>query len=149
MATPAKPVVATVIACLMALAAALLPWLRTGQARRSAFALARSADALGLIDTPLRRALVVSWFLLPLLTAAAWTAGALGKPGLVAALAGMVGSMSVAAGSIVMAWTRPEPGSVAAVATGGAALACAAWLGRSVLSPRGPMGTDNGEGRST
>jgi hypothetical protein len=127
----AKPLIATVIACLASLGVAFMPWLRTGQARRTAFALARSADALGFVDSPLRRALVVSWYLLPLLTAAAWTAGALGRPGLVAVLGGLVGSMSAAAGSIVMAWARPESGPIAAIATGGTAIASAVWLGRT------------------
>jgi hypothetical protein len=137
-----KAVTATVIACLASLGAALLPWLRTGQARRSAFTLARSADAIGFIDTPFRRALVISWYLLPMLTAAVWTAGAFRHPGLVAGLGALVGSMSVAAGSMVIAWTRPEPGSVAAVVAGGVTLGCAAWLARSATRPA------TGEGRA-
>jgi hypothetical protein len=128
----AKPLVVTVVACVAALGAALLPWLKTGEARRSAFALARSADALGFIDSPFRRALVVSWYLLPFLTAAAWTAAALRKPMAVAGLGGVVGSMSVAAGSMFMALTRPGLGPVASVIAGVVALTSAGWLAWSV-----------------
>jgi hypothetical protein len=131
-----KPLVATVVACVAALGAALLPWLRTGDVRRSAFALARSADALGFIDSPLRRALAVSWYLLPFLTAAVWTAAALRKAMLVAGLGAVVGSMSMAAGSMFMALTRPGPGPVASVVAGAAALTSAGWLARSVASAR-------------
>jgi hypothetical protein len=133
---PAKPLVLTVVACLAALASALLPWLKTGEARRSAFALARSADALGFIDSPLRRALVVSWYLLPFLTAAAWTAAVLRKPVVAAGLGAVVGSMSVAAGSMFMSVARPGVGSVASVVAGSVALAGAGWLAWSVSSAR-------------
>ena len=143
-----KPVIATAVACVAALAAAFLPGLRTGEARRAAFALARSADALGFIDSPLRRALVVSWYLLPLLAAAAWTAGALGRPALLALFGGLVGSMSAAAGSIVIAWTRTEVGSIAAIVTGSIALMCALWLARS-LARSGSSAASIEEGSAT
>jgi hypothetical protein len=129
-----KPPALTVVACVAALGAALLPWLKTGEARRSAFALARSADALGFINSPLRRALVVSWYLLPFLTAAAWTAAALRKPIVLAGLGAVVGSMSVAAGSMFIALTRPRVGPVASVVAGAAALGGAGWLAWSASS---------------
>lgn len=127
-----KPVVLTVVASVAAFAMTILPWLRTGETRRSAFALARSADALGFVDTPLRRALVVTWYLLPFLTAATWTAAALGRHGVAAMLGAILGAMSVAAGAAVMAWLRPEPGPVGAVVAGGLALGGAAWLALSL-----------------
>jgi hypothetical protein len=133
--------VATVAACVAALVAAFLPWLRTGDARRSAFALARSADTLGFVDSPLRRVLVVSWYLLPLLVAAVWTAAALGRAGLVTVFGGLVGSMSAAAGSIVIRWAEPELGPIAAIVTGGIAVMCALWLARSVVSGRSSGGS--------
>lgn len=126
--TSATPIVLTVAACIAVVVAALLPWMKTGEVRRSAFALARSADALGFIDSPLRRTLVVSWYLLPFLAAVAWTAAALRRPLVVAALAMLLGSMSVAAGSMFMWVARPGLGPVAAVVAGAAALASAAWL---------------------
>jgi hypothetical protein len=140
---PAKPLVLTVFMCLAALVAALLPWLKTGETRRSAFALARSADALGFIDSPVRRSLVVSWYLLPFLTAAVWTAAALRKPVVVAGLGVIVGSMSVAAGSMFMSLARPGPGPVASVIAGTAALLSAGWLAWSAR----PATTMPAEGR--
>jgi hypothetical protein len=123
-----RPLAITVAACLAALAAAFLPWLKTGETRRSAFGLARSADALGFIDSPLRRAMVVSWYLLPLLTAGVWTAAAFRRTMVVAVVGAIVGSMSVAAGSMFMAVARPGPGPVASVIAGGAAVAGSGWL---------------------
>lgn len=126
-----KPLIATVVASLAALGAALLPWLRTGHARRSAFALARSADALGFIDSPLRRALVVAWYLLPFLTAAVWTAAAVQRPFPAAVLGAIVGAMSVAAGAIVVSYVKAESGPVGAIASGAVALGASAWLAAS------------------
>jgi len=146
---PATPIVATVAACMAALGAAFLPWLTTGEARRSAFALARSADALGFIDSPVRRAMVLSWYLLPLLTAAVWTAGALRQPVAVAALAAVVGSMSVAAGSMFMSLARPGLGPVAAVVAGIVTLAGSVWLAWSVASARAATSRMTAEGSRT
>ena len=125
-----------VLACLAVLGATALPWLRTGDARRSAFALARGADALGYIDSPGRRALLVSWYTLPFLTAAAWTAGALRRPVVVASLAALVGVMSIAAGALVIAWVRVEAGPLAAVVAGMAAVGGAMGIVRTRVSAR-------------
>ena len=133
-AATSRAATATVLATVAILGATALPWLRTGGARRSAFAIARGADALGLVDTAGRRALLVSWYLLPFLTAATFTARAVGRPGAVAGLGALVGAMSIAAGSLVIAWARPEIGPVAAVAFGAAALSGAGWLARSIRS---------------
>jgi hypothetical protein len=135
-----KPVAATVIASCAALVGALLPWLRTGEARRSAFALARSADALGFIDTPFRRTLVVLWYLLPFATALVWTAGALKQPLIVLAFGALVGSMSVAAAWIFVSLARPGgPGPAVTLAGGLATLASSMWLAWSLRS-RGAAG---------
>lgn len=133
-AATSRAATATVLACVAVLGATALPWLRTGGARRSAFAMARGADALGLVDSPGRRALLVSWYLLPFLTAATFMARALGRPFAVAGLGALLGAMSIAAGSLVIAWARPEIGPVAAVASGAAALGAAGWLARSIRS---------------
>lgn len=135
-AATSRAATATVLATVAVLAATMLPWLRTGDARRSAFALARGADALGLVDSTGRRALLVSWYLLPFLTAATWTARALGRPVAVAGLGVLLGAMSMAAGSLVIAWTRAEIGPIAAVVSGAAALTAAVWLARSIASHR-------------
>ena len=110
------------------LVAALLPWLRTGEARRSAFALARSAQALGLFEGGSRRLLLSMWFLMPMLVAATWTAGALRRPVAVAVLGGFVGAMSVAAGWVVQAKVPGQIGPVAGIVAGALAMASAAWL---------------------
>jgi hypothetical protein len=123
-----RAVAATVVASLAAFVAALLPWLEAGRTHRSAFALARSADAIGFVDTPGRRVLVASWYLLPLLVAAVWTAGALGRPILTGALGVAVGSMSVAAGSMVWRWVGLESGPAAALGAGALTVASGVWL---------------------
>lgn len=138
-----RPTIATVASSLAALVGALLPWLRTGEARRSAFALARSADALGFIDTPLRRTLVVLWYLVPFATAVVWTSAALKQPRLVVAGGMLVGSLSVAAAWIYLSLARPgEPGPVVALTAGLMTIASSGWLawwGRSRPASATPM----------
>ena len=129
------PTIATVAGSLAALVGAFLPWLRTGEARRSAFGLARSADALGFIDTPLRRTLVILWYLVPLATAAVWTAAALKQPGFVVATGMLVGSLSVAAAWVYLSLARPgEPGPVVALTAGLVTVASSGWLAWSAKS---------------
>ncbi len=121
-----RAVVAAVASSLACLGAAFLPWLRTGEATRSAFGLARSASVLGLFDGAPRRACLALWSLMPFLVAATWTAGAARRPLPAALLAGTVGLMSVASGILVLALVRAEPGPVAAIGAGVAAIASAA-----------------------
>lgn len=129
------PTIATVAGSIAALAGALLPWLRTGQARRSAFALARSADALGFVDTPLRRTLVILWYLVPFATAVVWTAAVLKQPVLVVAAGAMVGSLSIAAAWIYLTLADPgEPGPAVALTAGLVTVASAGWLAWSLKS---------------
>lgn len=124
------PNLVTVGGSIAVFVAALLPWLRTGRASRSAFGLARAADALGLIEGWPLRLLVTSWYLLPLLVAATWTAGALRRQVLVATLGAVVGLLSITAGTVVVVLVRAEVGPVASVGAGGVALAGAIWLAR-------------------
>jgi hypothetical protein len=84
---------------------AFLPWGYSGKAGRSGFELARTADRLGLVDTPLLRAMVSAVAVLPFLAAAAWTAAALGRFRWVATLAGVTGAMALAAAVVV--WRTP------------------------------------------
>ena len=133
-----------VAACLAVLCATVLPWIRSGATRRSAFALARGADALGFIDSPGRRALLVVWYLLPFLTAATWTAAALRRAGVVALLAALVGGMSTAAGIVVMVWVRAEPGPVLAVVAGAAAVVCATLVVLAGRDARGDIAIEGG-----
>jgi hypothetical protein len=46
--------------------ATFLPWVRSGEVERNSYEVARSAERLDLVDGFLQRALVVSWYLVPL-----------------------------------------------------------------------------------
>ena len=133
-----SPTIATVASALACLVAALLPWLRTGEATRSAFGLARSASVLGLFDGAPRRICLAIWYLLPFLVAATWTAAAAGKPALAAGLGGIVGLTSLAAGILVIALVKAEPGPGLAIATGAASILSATTLVRSIKKGRTP-----------
>ena len=128
-----RALVATVAASLAVLVAALLPWLRTGRASRSAFGLARSAEILGLFDGAPRRICLALWYLMPFCVAAAWTAGAARRPVLAAVFGAFVGLSSLIAGILVLVWARPEPGPLAAIGAGAAAVASAVVLLRGSL----------------
>ena len=78
---------------------AALPWHQSGSRVRNAFALARVADDLGLVDTGPRRVLLVAVFLVPLLAALTLLAATLDKrrvTGLFTSFAGVVGLTSAA-----------------------------------------------------
>ena len=130
------PTVAVVGSALVCLVAALLPWLQTGDATRSAFGLARSASVLGLFDGAPRRICLAVWYLLPFLVAATWTAAAAGKPALTAALGGVVGLTSLVAGVVVIALVKAEPGPVVAIAAGAGSLISATFVASKVIAPR-------------
>lgn len=135
---------ATVASSLAVLGAALLPWLRTGSATRSAFGLARSASVIGLFDGAPRRICLALWYLMPFLVAATWTAGAARRPLLTASLGGIVGLMSLVAGILVVVLARPAPGPVAAIGAGFAAIGSGALLAWRILAPGSdlPSGSD-------
>ena len=139
MRAPARRLmIATVGTALACLGAALLPWLRTGEASRSAFGLARSAAVLGLFDGTPRRLCLALWYLLPFLVAATWTAAAAGKPGIAAGIGSVVGLTSLAAGIVVITLVKAAPGPIAAIVAGGAAMASSTALGRSIKKGRAP-----------
>lgn len=131
MRTSSRAVVATVASSLACLGAAFLPWLRAGEATRSAFGLVRSASILGLFDGAPRRACLALWYLMPFLVAATWTAGAARRPLATALLGGGVGLVSLASGILVLALVRAEPGPVAAIGAGAAAITSAVTLIRA------------------
>lgn len=128
------PTIATVASALACLVAALLPWLQTGEATRSAFGLARSASVLGLFDGAPRRICLALWYLLPFLVAATWTAAAAGKPALVAGLGAIVGLTSLVAGIVVIALVKAESGAVLAIAAGTVSLISATFVARKVIA---------------
>ncbi len=110
------------------------PWLRTGEARRSAHGVVRAADRLEVLEPGPRVASRVAWATLPLVASSALLALALDRRGLAAALALWVALIE---GTLAYALTQvPE------VADGGArtSLAVAAMLvavSAAVLIDRG------------
>jgi hypothetical protein len=73
--------------------AAFLPWHRSGRVERDAFALARSAERVGLVTGGSRRILFVAVFLLPVLAAGTLLAATAGRSrwcGLAAVLSSFV-----------------------------------------------------------
>jgi hypothetical protein len=84
------------------LAGALLPWHQSGTVHRNAFALAKVADDIGLVDTTQRRVLLVAVLLLPLVGGLAFLAATLGRlrvSGVCTAVAGTIGLTSTAVAS--------------------------------------------------
>lgn len=79
---------------------AAAPWVRTGEVRRSAFALARTARALGLVETGPQRAAVLALFLTPTAVAAMVLALSLRRHRLAGLVGGVVGLVAVAAGVV-------------------------------------------------
>ena len=87
---------------------AALPWAHTGRATRSAFALARTADEIGVLEGLLPRALFVGLAFLPAAAAGAWLLAVLGRWQAVAGLGAMAGILAVV-GAVVV-WRAPvEP----------------------------------------
>lgn len=88
---------------------AALPWAHTGRATRSAFALARTADEIGVLEGPVARALFVGLAFLPAAAAGAWLLAVLGRWQGVAGLGAVAGILGVV-GAVVV-WQAPvEPG---------------------------------------
>ena len=113
--------------------AAFLPWGYSGKASRSGFALARTADRLGLLDAPHLRAMVATLAFLPLLAAGAWTAAVLGRPAWVATLSAAAGAMALTA-AVVVSRTPLRP---AFGLWSGAVAGATAVLGAGLLAGRG------------
>ena len=108
---------------------AALPWHHSGARQRNAFALARVADDLGLVDTGPRRALLVAVYLLPLLAAFTLLAATLDRrrvTGLFTAFAGVVGLTSAAV-DLNLSGSRLV-GPAVTIAAGLVAMGCGARL---------------------
>ncbi len=80
----------------------VLPWLRIGSRNRSSIDLIGSAGALDVIDGSVRVAVVATWFLVPLLAAAAMLAGAAGRHRLASGL--LVPLAPTLAGVVILGW---------------------------------------------
>jgi hypothetical protein len=112
--------------------ATALPWAHSGRASRSAFALARTADNLGVVQGPLARTLFVGLAFLPAAAAVVWVAAAMRWHGVVAALGAVAGALTLV--GVVTVWRAPvDAGAGAALAgvAGMVALIGAALIARS------------------
>jgi hypothetical protein len=85
--------------------AAALPWAHSGRASRSAFALARTADELGVVRGPLARAMFVALACLPAAAVLVWVAAAMRWHRLVAGLGAVAGLLTIV--GVVMVWRAP------------------------------------------
>jgi hypothetical protein len=128
--------VAAVAASVAVLAAALLPWHRSGSVDRNAFSLARAARDIGAVDGTVPRGLLTASFAMPALVAGAWLAATFRRHRLLAMLGGTVGAIGLAGAIAILASPiRPGSGVWAALAAGTAGIAAALVL---VLLPRRP-----------
>jgi hypothetical protein len=119
-------------------ASTLLPWHRSGRARRDAFALARVADELGLVTGILRQALFVGIFLLPLLAACTFVAAVAGARRVAAACACAAGVVGLSSAAVVL--RQPggrQAGPAVAIAAAVTAVGCSLCL---VLSGKASHG---------
>ena len=112
--------------------AAALPWVRSGRASRSAFALARTADELGVVRGPFARGLFIGLALLPAAAALVWVAAALRWHRVVAGLGAVAGLLTIV--GVVTVWRAPVEagaGVTLAAAAGVVALVGSALIARS------------------
>lgn len=110
---------------------AALPWFRLGGRNRSAFAIARSAQLLDLVDTPVRRAAVTVLFFTPMLGSAVLLVVALGRRRLAAVLGGVLGVVGSGTGTVGLAVSGPDRIGPMITSIGSAiSLLAAVWLVR-------------------
>jgi len=136
MVRPRAAVGLTVAAVATIAAAAALPWAHTGRASRSAFALARTADELGVVRGPLARALFVGLAFLPAAAAAAWIAAVMRWRRVVASLGAVAGLLTFV--GVAAVWRAPVDlgaGVALAAAAGVMALVGAALIAVSERKP--------------
>ena len=108
---------------------AVLPWFAVGGRRRSAFAIARSAQLLDLVDTPARRAAVVVLFCTPMLASAVLIAVAAGARLTSAAMGGTLGVIGTGTGAIGLVVSgADEFGPIVTTVGGSLAVVAAVWL---------------------
>lgn len=105
----------TLAASVATLACAFLPWGISGEARRSSFQLLGVAQRLGIFDGPVRSAVAVGWYLVPLLVALMWVGVVTGYRWPVTGLAVVVGALGVVLAIAV--WRSPVQAGIGANAT--------------------------------
>ena len=125
---------------------AALPWFTVGGRTRSAFAIARSAQLLNLVDTPIRRAAVVVLFGTPMLASAVLIALSLRSRRVAAALGGTLGVIGLGTGAFGLSVSGTDRFGPMVTTIGGVlATVSAIWLVWRV-TPRWP---DTHEGASS
>ena len=108
---------------------AALPWFTVGGRTRSAFAIARSAQLLNLVDTPARRAAVVVLFCTPMLASAVTIALSLGARRVSASLGGTLGVVGLGTGALGLSVSGTERFGPMTTTVGGVlATVSAIWL---------------------
>ena len=85
--------------------ATALPWAHSGRASRSAYALARTADELGVVKGPVARGLFVGLACLPAAAVLVWVAAAMRWYQVVAGLAAVAGLVTFV--GVVTVWRAP------------------------------------------
>jgi len=95
-------VVAVGAAVALVVDAVLLPWHRSGRARRNAFALARAAHSLGLVTSTPRRVLFVGVYLVPLAAAVAVLAAVDHRRRTAGAASGIAGFVGLVAAIVLL-----------------------------------------------
>ena len=109
---PRWPAIVAVGSGVLVCVGAGLPWLRIGRVDRSAFALARSVQALDLLDGTLARVCVVALFCTPALVGGVLVTVSLGWWRAAATLSGLLTVLGLAGGYVGMRFapaTRPGP----------------------------------------
>jgi hypothetical protein len=94
--------VVSLVAATCAVAASLLPWVRTGARERSSYELLAAARRLEVLDSGAEHALLVAWRFVPLVVALGWLALALGWRRVAAAAGVIAGIAAIAVSTAVL-----------------------------------------------
>jgi Na+/glutamate symporter len=123
---------------------AALPWFRLGGRSRSAFAIARSAALLDLVDTPIRRGALTLLFFTPMLAAMVMVSAALNWQRPTVAIAVLVGVIGVGTGVVgLVVSSAREIGPIMTTLGGVLSLLGAMWIlrQRRSIAPGITIGT--------
>lgn len=132
-----------------AVAATFAPWLHTGSARRSSYAVVRAAERLQVFSAGRQAVVSVTWAFLPLVAVLVLAALLWRRPRLACVLALTVGAAEASLALVVAQAPQVADWGTTAGATCGLVLVATALLGlvtaradRSMLDPSGPMTTE-------
>ncbi|MGH9185259.1 MAG: hypothetical protein ACRD0U_05525 [Acidimicrobiales bacterium] len=90
------PAALTLVGAIVVLAAAFLPWVRSGESERNSFELLGVARRLGVLDSGWQRVAVVGWYFMPLAVTLVGLAMLLGRRRAVALIGAAIGLGGVA-----------------------------------------------------